>query len=391
MYNWKHLWWNPVNKRFAGLIAAALMLLLAGCKGSDSKGDPLMVILDSKDSAISRVMQNPGEYEIQIRYTRIARTGDSVRFTHYSYGLDEDQYFYPASTVKFPIAVAALEKLNALDSLDRNARYYIEGDSVENTFAEDIEKIFAVSDNHASNRLIEFLGQDEINTRIRAKKAGPIRISHRLGYHREDVSTQPLVIYLNDSLTTLTDPIINGPPKPLDLEGITKGNGFYQGESLIPEPFDFSLKNYLPIQTVHGLLQRVIFPEAFPPDSQIQISKAQREFLMKTMKTLPRLAGYPQDIYPDGYCKFFIYGDSKDPIPDSIEIYNKVGFAYGTLTDCAYIRDTEKGIEFMLTATILVNSNGIFNDDQYEYDKTGIPFLASLGREIYKYELKQVE
>ena len=391
MYNWKHLWWNPVNKRFAGLIAAALMLLLAGCQGSDSKGDPLMVILDSKDSAISRVMQNPGDYEIQIRYTRITRTGDSVRFTHYSYGLDEDQYFYPASTVKFPIAVAALEKLNALDSLDRNARYYIEGDSVENTFAEDIEKIFAVSDNHASNRLIEFLGQDEINTRIRAKKAGPIRISHRLGYHREDLTTQPLVIYLNDSLTTLTDPIINGPPKPLDLEGITKGNGFYQGDSLIPEPFDFSLKNYLPIQTVHGLLQRVIFPEAFPPDSQIQISKAQREFLMNTMKTLPRLAGYPQDIYPDGYCKFFIYGDSKDPIPDSIEIYNKVGFAYGTLTDCAYIRDTEKGIEFMLTATILVNNNGIFNDDQYEYDKTGIPFLASLGREIYKYELKQLE
>jgi hypothetical protein len=77
MYNWKHLWWNPVNKTFAGLIGAALMLLLAGCQGSDSKGDPLMDILDSKDSAISRVMQNPGDYEIQIRYTRIARTGDS--------------------------------------------------------------------------------------------------------------------------------------------------------------------------------------------------------------------------------------------------------------------------------------------------------------------------
>ena len=94
MYNWKHLWWNPINKRVAGLIAAPLMLLLAGCKGSDSKGDPLMDILDSKDSAISRVMQNPGDYEIQIRYTRIARTGDSARFTHYSYGIDEDQYFY---------------------------------------------------------------------------------------------------------------------------------------------------------------------------------------------------------------------------------------------------------------------------------------------------------
>jgi len=367
------------------------MLLLDGCQGSDTKGDPLAAILDSNDPAISRVMQNPVEYEIQIHYTRIARNGDSVRFTDYTYGLDKNRYFYPASTVKFPIAIAALEKLNSLDSLDRDSRYYIEGDSVENTFAEDIEKIFAVSDNHASNRLIEFLGQDEINTRISAKKAGPIRISHRLGYHREDLTTQPLVMYLNDSVTTLTKPIINRPPKPLDLEGIAKGIGFYEGDSLISEPFDFSLKNYLPIRTMHGLLQRVIFPEAFPPDSHLQITESQREFLMNTMKTLPRLSGYPEDMYPDGYCKFFIYGDSEDPIPDSIEIYNKVGFAYGTLTDCAYIRDSEKGIEFMLTATILVNGNGIFNDDQYEYEETGIPFLASLGREVYNYELKQLE
>ena len=391
MHNWKNICWNVLNKGFAGLIAAIFMLLLSGCQGSDPKGDPLLDILDSKDPAIARVMKNPGEYKIQIHYTRIARTGDSVRFTDYTYGLDKDRYFYPASTVKFPIAVAALEKLNTLDSLDRDSRYYIEGDSVENTFAEDIEKIFAVSDNHASNRLIEFLGQDEINTRISAKKAGPIRISHRLGYHREDLTTQPLVLYLNDSLTTLTNPIINSPPKPLELKGIMKGSGFYEGDSLISEPFDFSLKNYLPVQTMHGLLQRVIFPEAFPPDSRLQISEEQREFLMNTMKTLPRLSGYPQDIYPDGYCKFFIYGDSEATIPDSIEIYNKVGFAYGTLTDCAYVRDTEKGIEFMLTATILVNSDGIFNDDQYEYDEIGIPFLASLGREVYNYELKQLE
>ncbi|TNF75022.1 MAG: hypothetical protein EP302_02375, partial [Bacteroidetes bacterium] len=58
-------------------------------------------------------------------------------------------------------------------------------------------------------------------------------------------------------------------------------------------------------------------------------------------------------------------------------------------TDCAYIKDWESGVEFMLTATILVNGNGIFNDDQYEYDETGIPFLAALGRGLYQYELQQ--
>jgi hypothetical protein len=397
MNTWKH----PFHKTFPNASAmpsgSILLLSLIGsllqvcCGNPKAERDPLELILESENPAILQVMHNPEKYEVQIRYTRIARTGDSIKFTEFDYHVDEDRYFYPASTVKFPVAVAALEKLNTLDSLDRDYRYYIEGDSVENTFAEDIVKIFAVSDNHASNRLIEFLGQDDINARIQAKNAGPIRISHRLGYHREDLTTRPLVLYLNDSLTTLTTPIINSPPKPLELQGVYKGIGFYEGDSLISEPFDFSLKNYLPVQTINGLLKRVIFPETFPVNERLQISDEQREFLLNAMKTIPRLSGYSQDMYPDGYCKFFIYGDSEETIPDTIEIFNKVGFAYGTLTDCAYIRDTEKGVEFMLTATILVNGDGVFNDDQYEYDEIGIPFLASLGREIYAYELTQLK
>ena len=78
-------------------------------------------------------------------------------------------------------------------------------------------------------------------------------------------------------------------------------------------------------------------------------------------------------------------------IPEALQIFNKVGFAYGTLTDCAYIRDARNGVEFMLTATILVNGNGIFNDNQYEYDEVGIPFLAALGRAVYEYEVYRRE
>jgi hypothetical protein len=76
-------------------------------------------------------------------------------------------------------------------------------------------------------------------------------------------------------------------------------------------------------------------------------------------------------------------------MPKHIKIYNKVGYAYGTLTDNAYIKDTKNNIDFMLTATILVNSDEVFNDDAYEYDEVGIPFLAQLGRELYQLELKR--
>ncbi len=61
--------------------------------------------------------------------------------------------------------------------------------------------------------------------------------------------------------------------------------------------------------------------------------------------------------------------------------------AYGYAPDNAYIVDFERGVEFLLTAAVLVNENGIFNDGTYEYDEVGLPFLAELGRVIYGYEL----
>jgi hypothetical protein len=101
------------------------------------------------------------------------------------------------------------------------------------------------------------------------------------------------------------------------------------------------------------------------------------------MQNLPKTAGYNSTEYYDSYGKFLMFGDSKDPIPPTIKIYNKIGQAYGTLTDCAYVVDAENKIEFMVSATILVNKNQIFNDDTYEYEEIGLPFLAELGRQLY--------
>ena len=76
-------------------------------------------------------------------------------------------------------------------------------------------------------------------------------------------------------------------------------------------------------------------------------------------------------------------------MPNSVRLFNKVGLAYGYVTDNAYVVDFEHGVEFLLTAVVLVNENGIFNDGIYEYDEVGLPFLAELGRVIYAYELER--
>ncbi|NNJ90016.1 MAG: hypothetical protein HKP53_11490, partial [Eudoraea sp.] len=348
---------------------------------------PLDRALSSQDPRIRTVMDNSDPYELQIRFTRIFRQKDSVRFEDHDFNVDNNRYFYPASTVKFPIAVMALEKLNTSDALSYETRFYVEGDTVESTFGEEITKIFAVSDNDANNRLVEFLGQDVINKGLSSKNVGPVRIAHRLSApNADEVTTKPLIIYLNDSTTTSLEGSTNAPAEPLTIEGITKGIGFYKGDSLIDEPFNFSLKNYYPVETQHGVLKRIIFPESFPENDRFDLSLPQRQFLLNAMKILPKEAGYDQEEYYDSYGKFLLFGDSKEAIPSTVKIYNKVGYAYGTLTDCAYIHDEENDIEFMVTATILVNSDGIFNDNVYEYDEIGIPFLAALGDELYKIE-----
>ena len=93
---------------------------------------------------------------------------------------------------------------------------------------------------------------------------------------------------------------------------------------------------------------------------------------------------YNDQEYWDSYGKFLIYGDQKGVMNNGLRSYNKVGYAYGTLTDVAYIQDRRNDIEFFLTSTILVNENKIFNDNIYEFENKGIPFLASLGRLILK-------
>jgi beta-lactamase class A len=364
-------------------------IFLVSCSSQEQNLNFLETALSSKNPKIKRVMDSIENYQVQIRYTQIDRRNDSVIFTDYDFQVNDSNYFYPASTVKFPTAVLALERLNTTDTLSMNTKYYVEGDTIESTFKLDVSEIFAVSDNLANNRLVELLGFEEINNSLRKKGITPVRIAHRLGQHSDDLRTKPLIVYLNDSSTGITKSILNKTPLELNLLNITKGSGYYQDDILIIEPFDFSSKNYFPISSQHNLIKRVIFPQNFNISERFNLSDEQRKYLLSTMHTVPRKAGYDQNSYYDGYCKFFIYGDTKENIPEHLEIYNKVGFAYGTLTDCAYIKDTEKNIDFLLTATILVNKNGIFNDDAYEYDEIGIPFLAQLGREIYQQELKR--
>ncbi|MFX6949934.1 hypothetical protein ABTH81_22930, partial [Acinetobacter baumannii] len=71
----------------------------------------------------SYYLNNKDTLRIQILYTEINRNKRNIpSFKEYAFNLQNDLYFYPASTVKMPIALLALEKLNEMkiQGVDRN-------------------------------------------------------------------------------------------------------------------------------------------------------------------------------------------------------------------------------------------------------------------------------
>ncbi|SHI62157.1 Beta-lactamase enzyme family protein [Aquimarina spongiae] len=386
---------NLVSKKI--LSKLFLLLVFPLCILSCSKKSPLDTILYSDSEIINKVISNVEDHEVQIIYSQIHRDEEgNITFEDYQYNVSDSVYFYPASTVKLPVALLALEKLNELQKqgvpIDLHTHFKTQNDTLYSNLEKEIEKIFGVSSNLAYNRLFEFLGQDDINKRL-AEKNIPGSISHRLSaFFSHNPKTQSIVFkqHLDDSIPVyVQNTIENKIPSKLTLQRTQKGIGYIYNDSLMQKPKDFSEKNYLPLSSLHGIMKRIHFPELFPENQQFRLTKSDSEFITQTMKRTPADLGFDKSKYYDAYGKFFMFGDSKKNIPQHIQIHNKVGYAYGYLTDCAYIMDTKNNVEFLLSATIHVNQNRIFNDDQYEYKEIGIPFLAELGRQIHDYELNR--
>lgn len=363
-------------------LLTAVITFFTGCKHYDN---PIEEVLSSSDSRIKKVVDSLENYRLQILFTEVHRTEDNkVSFTDYSFQADDSTYFYPASTVKFPVSVLALEKLDRDSLMNRDTRFFVSGDTLETTFANEIYKIFTISDNVAFNRLFEYLGQDAINEGLN-QKGIKASIFHRLSVdNSDDLTTKPLIYHLNDTTIASTDEIVNHPLEPLQMQGLILGKGYIADDSLIVHPKDFSRKNYLPLSSLHNVMKQLLFPESYPYEKQFHLSDADRNFLLETMKIGPGRPGYPS-LNSEGTNKLLVLGDIKGSMPETLDIYNKTGGAYGYLTDCAYIVDRKNNKEWIITATIYVNTNGIFNDDVYDYDSIGIPFLAELGRQLIRF------
>jgi hypothetical protein len=370
------------------------------------------------DPELKAILEKAEEHEIQILYTQINRDSDgNPIFTDYSWKLDSYRYYYPASTVKMPIAALALEKLNELQIEDLHAASPMKSHAARKIQTADfldpksetgfqsvdhyVKQIFLVSDNNAFNRLYEWLGQEYIYEKLQEKGFQQSRIIHRLsvsGFDTlENQYTNPVSFYGEDGELLYHKGLVKSkaPHVPLSQKvfDTIKGKGYYDSslDSVIMTPFDFTHKNFISLSDLHGTLKSLIFDEHLPSHQRFNISTSDRKRMLTYMGMRPRESEYPDydSTYYDSYVKFFMFGTDSTQMPASIRIFNKVGWAYGYLTDVAYIVDLENNVEFLLSATIHVNQNKIYNDGNYEYDTIGLPFFDLLGSYIYEFELER--
>lgn len=371
-------------------------------------------ILRSHPGIFDSIINHPSKKEVQILYTRIDRDKNNIpHFRSYSYNLNPEWYFYPASTVKLPAAVFALEKINELNirGLSKTSimitdsafagQTKVNKDESSATGLPSIEhyikRILLTSDNDAYNRLFEFIGREEINRKLKANGAIHSRILNRLAIGdagESTMHTNPVSFYNGEDLIYRKPDQYDPKDYPLDLKNLIRGKGYIDGkDKLVNEPYSFADKNVYTIWDQQLIMKKLMFPKAYPKTEQFNLKPDDYKLIYKYMSMYPNESEYPRyaskEYWPT-YAKFLFYGREKNIEPNpKIRIFNKYGDSYGYVIDNSYFVDFGNKVEFLLTAVVQSNEDGIYNDNKYEYERICYPFLKKLGQVIYEQELKR--
>ena len=372
--------------------------------------DLMKTILNTVQHPVTqKIIDNPNEYRVQIVYTQIDRSkkGKPV-FKNYHFNVDPDLYFNPASMVKMPLAFLSLEKLNELKKpgVDKYTRMEYDSSyerqvamkndsSSENSYpsiAHFIKRAFLISENDPYNRTYQFIGQQDANRKLVEKGYSSSRITRQfMGYTEEQNRHTNGINFLDKEgkIIYTQSPQYNTDSFSFPSQILIGNAHINREDQLVNTPFDFTKHNNISLEDMRKMVQAVVFPKSVEKKYRFNISEEDRLFLLQYMSQYPSETNYPKydtTIFYDSYVKFF-FGDSSHTMPNHIRVFNKVGWAYGFMTDVSYVIDTKNNIDYMLSATVYVNSDGVVNDSKYDEETVGFPFFEQIGQAFYEYDL----
>jgi hypothetical protein len=367
----------------------------------------LLKLLNSGDTTINELLSNQSKYQFQLSYTRVLKNKSKEWFEEHS--LNENKfYFNPASSIKLPLLLLALEKLTYLKEkgIDLDTRISVHtcscdfdtdgyvAKSKNPTMRQFIRELIIMSDNDAYNLLVDFVGYEYFNKRYRQlgydgfilkrrftsncstdqnKWYGGLRFydsANNLLYVQEcDTSKE---IYFIDSTKYI----------------LTAGTAHLENGILVEGPKDFSNNNYLNFNQMNHFFKEIFIPEKF--NKNFKIDSVYKVALFDALKDYPYSltnSGYDLSNIQDWHYKFFIDSSVMNTTNMRLKIYNKVGMAGGFVSDFSHIVDESSGIEYFLSATMLAKKDDVINRGKNNYDDFGIPVFRKIGAIIYNYEL----
>ena len=366
-----------------------------------------IISLDSillSNPSFKKVISEPQKYKLQIIFSQVIKDSSGKKsFINQSYNFNDSLYFYPASLVKLPSSIFALELINELknNGIDKNTRLIIDSsfscqkkliwDNSTNdslaSIASFIEKALVVSDNDAYNRLYEFVGPKYFSQRFNEFGMSKSVIRHRFAScdQQENRSTNKISFLskTGDTLFSKEQDYFKGvylkPMKNMVVESFP-----YYLRSKRPKKTskDFSLRNSMSLTDIHSLLMELIYPES--QKFNFLIDDDDRKFLISNLSNNPNESNLrsirTNPLYHDNMTNYLMMGTDSSQTKKDFSITNIVGLAYGFATDVAYIHNQNKSIEFFLSATIYTNYG---NKIGYDYPRISLPFLKNLGLIIY--------
>ena len=302
------------------------------------------------------------------------------------------EYFYPASTIKLALAVAALEKLTELreHGAPVDARTMLIGDAkhgaskkkptaTTTSIVGAMDRALIFSDNEAADVLYDFVGSEELHQRMWGLGFDSIRVRHRLGIPG---TVSAKVAPAMQLLPSGADPVlIPARTSTLDLglneKSFVGGSPATRGRPKI-EPMSFAKKNRISVKDLQDLLVAIVRPDLHQPKSSM--GGEERALLTRALETRPseRIGNTSQD----GIHKTLLPGIERVVKGENLLIASKSGRAYGFVVENAWVVRMSDSKSFFLTVVLYANSSGRMSEDFYNYETVAFPILADLGEAI---------
>lgn len=386
------------------LAPALLMLtaLTASCPalGDEPVADPRSALDAALEDPAVAPLASDSSHKLQLSVAVLS----GGELTEATFG-DPDVYFYPASTIKLFAAVAALLEIQELNERGVEVSMHTpltigplrEGDeprssdasNVETgqiTIAHEIRKLFLVSDNPAFNTLYDIVGHERLNTLMWDAGLDSVRLTHRLSVARspEENRTAPWIEFdLGEGTLRIERRVSQLRLDNTHRTELLVGDAVASRGEVTPGPKDFTYSNSVSLEDLRDAVLMIAEPEADLGKPGFGLSEEHRAFLLEAMTQLPRESANPNydpEKYSDDWVKFTLPGVRAARPERDMAIANKVGLAYGFTSDTSFIFDRATGEGFFFAGVVYTNSNGVLNDNVYDYETKAFPMWEALGR-----------